>query len=118
MCNRRESTRAPAASLAASHRAAAETCRACRRTRIVPADRPGRTNPTRRPDRPQAKDCAIILAGSGALALGVIQLARSRVAGTAAEHLWAAYQASRALGTPGVVVTLAAIGAMQLARGR
>jgi len=48
----------------------------------------------------------------------VIQLARSRVAGTAAEHLWAAYQASRALGTPGVVVTLAAIGAMQLARGR
>ncbi len=66
--------------------------------------------------RPRIAPMSLVAAGLAGLS--VVQLVRSRVAGTAAEHLWGAYQASRALGRPGVVGTLAAIGAVQLARGR
>jgi hypothetical protein len=76
--------------------------------------------PFRRATRiePRPRIAPLSLLSAGLAGLGVIQLARARVAGTAIEHLWGAYQASRTLGRPGVVATLAAIGVVQLARGR
>lgn len=68
--------------------------------------------------RPSPRIAPLSLAAAGLAGLGLFQLARRRMAGSAVEHFWGAYQASRALRTPSVAATLAAVGAVQLARGR
>jgi hypothetical protein len=72
----------------------------------------------RRQIGPRPRIAPLSVVAAGLAGLGAIQLVRSRVAGSATEHLWGAYQASRTLGIPSAVATLAAIGAVQLARGR
>jgi hypothetical protein len=75
--------------------------------------------PRRRPQiGPKLQIAPLSIVAAGLAGLGLVQLIRLRVAGSATEHLWAAYQASHTLGTPGLVATLATVGAMQLLRGR
>ncbi len=55
---------------------------------------------------------------AGFLALAALQLARGRLAGSAADSFWNAYATLRFLRRPGVAAALAAVGVIQLARGQ